>query len=121
MQEGDLDPGQQRRQALAGRQRRRIVPGVDGNHRRHHRQLGPGLQVQRGGGGEQLLHPGPGLALEVPLHPEQQQDPEQGRQWPAVMGQVPAHRRGQVPCLGVQPLQPLARAGGAQRPVGLLG
>lgn len=43
------------------------------------------------------------------------------RQRPRVMGQVPAHRGGQVPRLGVQPLQPLAPASAAQRPVRLLG
>jgi len=37
------------------------------------------------------------------------------------MGQVPAHRGGQVARLGLQPLQPLALARAAQRPVGLLG
>ena len=55
-QEGVSDPGQQRRQALAGRQRRGIVPGVDGDHRLHQRQLGAGLHVQRAGGPE-LLNP----------------------------------------------------------------
>ena len=42
------------------------------------------------------------------------------RQRPRVTGQVPAHRRGQVARLGVQPLQRHARAGAAQQPVRLL-
>ena len=71
MQEGVTDPGQQRCQALAGRQRRRIVPRVNRGHRRRPRKLALGLRVQRAGGGQQLLHPGPGLALEVPQRPEQ--------------------------------------------------
>jgi hypothetical protein len=37
------------------------------------------------------------------------------------VGQVPAHRGGQVARLGLQALQPLAVAGAAQRPVALLG
>ena len=40
---------------------------------------------------------------------------------PRVMGQVPAHRGGQVARLGLQPLQPIAVAGAAQWPVRLLG
>jgi drug/metabolite transporter, DME family len=74
-----------RRQALAGRQRRRVAPDGDGDgdHRRHPGQLGPGSRIQRVGRGQQLLHPGPGLALKVLLRPEQPQDPEQVRQRPA--------------------------------------
>jgi hypothetical protein len=43
------------------------------------------------------------------------------RQRPAVMGQVPAHRGGQVARLGLQPLPPLGLARATQRPVRLLG
>jgi hypothetical protein len=67
VQEGVADPGQQRRQALAGRQRSGVVSDVNGGDRRRPRQLGLGLRVQRAGGRQQLLHPGPGLALEVLL------------------------------------------------------
>jgi hypothetical protein len=62
VQERVLDPGQQRRQAPAIRQRRRVVPDGDVHHRRRPRQLGPGLRVQRAGGGQKLLHPGLDLA-----------------------------------------------------------
>ena len=57
----------------------------------------------------------------VPQEPEEPEDPEQVRQRPGVVGQVPAHGGGQVALLGLQALGPLALAGAAQRPVGLLG
>ena len=120
MEEGIIDPGQQRRQALAGRQRRRVIPDTDVDYRRCPRQLGPGLRVQRAGGGQQLLHPGPALAHEVPQDPERPQHPEQVRQRRGIVGQVPAHRGGQVARLGIQPLQLLTLVGAAQRPVGAL-
>ena len=37
------------------------------------------------------------------------------------MTQVPAHGGGQVACLGLQPLEPLAVAGAAQGPIGPVG
>ena len=43
------------------------------------------------------------------------------RQRPGVVGEVPAHGGGQVARLGLQALGPVALAGAAQRPVGLLG
>jgi hypothetical protein len=64
VQERVLDPGQQRRQAPAGRQRRRVVRHIDGGRRRHPGQLGPGLRIQRASPGQHLLYPGPRLALE---------------------------------------------------------
>jgi hypothetical protein len=121
VQERVLDPGQQRRQALASRDRGRVVPHISGSHRRHPGQLGPGLRIQRASPGQHLLHPGPRLALEVQRRPEQPQDPEQVRQRPAVMGQVPAHGGGQVSCLTLEPVHPFASAGAAQPPVRLLG
>jgi hypothetical protein len=46
-------------EALAGGRRRCVVPGLKANHRRRPRQLGPGLQIQRGGGLATLAAPCP--------------------------------------------------------------
>ena len=43
------------------------------------------------------------------------------RQRPRLVGQMPVHRSGQIPRLGLQPLDPLGLAGAAQRPVRLFG
>ena len=80
----------------------------------------PGLPVQRAGVGQELLDPRAGLTLTVAPRPKQPQRPEQVRQRPAVLGQIPAHRGGQVARLGLQPLEPFVLARAAQRPVRLL-
>jgi hypothetical protein len=61
------------------------------------------------------------LAHVVPQVPEHPQDPEQVRQWFWVVGQVPAHGRGEVARLGLQPPGSLALLGTPQQRVGLLG
>ena len=89
---------------------RRVVTRFAGGRRRRPRQLGLGLGVQGADGGQQLADPGAALAQVVPQGLAGSQDPEQVRQRPGVVGQVPAHGGGQVAGLGLQPLRPLAVA-----------
>ena len=110
MQVGILDPLQQSRQAVAGRQRRRIGTDLKGGNQRRPQQLGPGLGVESVGGGQELVDPAAGLADAFPQEPEGPQDPEQMRQRSTVVGQTPLHGGGQVARLGLQPLEPFAVA-----------
>ena len=87
--------------------------------RRDPRQFGLGLRVQRAGGAQELLDPRAGLRLTVAPCPKLPTAPEQVRQRPQVMGQVPSHG-GQVARLGLQPLKSLVVARAAQWPVRLL-
>jgi len=97
VQVGVADLGQQRFETLAGCGQRRLVLAHDlyGSHRRRPQQLGLGVGFHRVGGG-QLVDPAARLTQVVPQPPEQPQDPEQMRQRPAVMAQVPVHRGGQI-------------------------
>ena len=98
------DACQQRFEALAGGQRRAVLAHhLQGSHRRRPQQLGLGVGFQRVGGGQQLVDPAASLTQVVPQPPEHPQDPEQMRQRPAVVGQVPAHRGGQIGRLRLQP------------------
>ena len=110
---GSSIPSSSGRQPPPGGQRRGVVSQVQGGHHSRPHELGAGLRVERGGGGQKLLDPGAGLGHVVVQEPEEPQDAEQVREGPGVVGQIPAHGGGQVARLGVQPLQPLAVPGAA--------
>jgi hypothetical protein len=104
-----------------GRQHRLVVAHLEAGRRRRRCQLNLSPEVERVGGGQQLPDPGAGLAHVVPQEPEQPEDPERVRQRPGVVVEVPAHGGSQIAVVDLEAFGPLALAGAAQWPVGLLG